>query len=176
MRSESIKGVLMLGAVVSARRLRDRGTISRQDLEARLSDEALALVDERIQPTRWYPIGPFCELIEVDWEVSGHRDPSYLEHQGEAAAERLFERGTYQQLDFAQRSRKVDTRDALVQQSRLITTITGALYDFLTFEVDLGPDSLQVVFGRAEGVGHDAVLLHAMNRRPAARRQGWTWA
>lgn len=177
-RSESIKGVLMLGAVVSARRLRDRGAISREALEARLSAEALELIDQKVEPTRWYPVGPFCELIELDWDVVGRRDPAYLERQGEVAAERLFDRGTYQQLDFAQRSGKVETRDGLIRQSRLITTITGALYDFLTFEVDLGPNALEVVFGRAEHFGdcliHTTVgFMNQINRRQGSKRR-WT--
>lgn len=175
---ESIKGVLMLGAVVSVRRLRDRGMISPEALEARLSGEAVELVDQKIQPTRWYPVGPFCELIDLDWEVAGHRDPAYLEHQGAAAAERLFARGTYQQLDFAQRSSRVDSRDGLVRQSRLITTITGALYNFLTFEVDLGPKSLEIVFGRAERFGdcliHTTVgFMNQINERQGSKRR-WT--
>jgi hypothetical protein len=180
MRAESIKGSLMLGAVVSVKRLRARGRVSPEALEAGLSAEALALVDQKIDISRWYPIQPFCELIDLDWEISGAREPAYLESQGAAAADRLFDSGIYQQLDFAQRSGKVESREKLVRQSRLITTITGTLYDFLTFEVNLAPESLEIVFGNAErfsdGLIHTTVgFMNRINERQGSKRRWRGW-
>jgi hypothetical protein len=180
MRAESIKGSLMLGAVVSVKRLRARGRVSAEALEARLSGEALALVDQKIDISRWYPIQPFCELIDLDWEIAGAREPAYLESQGAAAADRLFDSGIYQQLDFAQRSGKVESREKLVRQSRLITTITGTLYDFLTFEVNLAPESLEIVFGNAErfsdGLIHTTVgFMNRINERQGSKRRWRGW-
>jgi hypothetical protein len=177
---ESVKGSLVLGAVVSVRRLRNGGKVSAESLEARLSAEALGLIDQKIEISRWYPIAPFCELIDLDWEISGAREPAYLENQGIAAADRLFDSKIYQQLDFAERSGKVESREKLVRQSRLITTITGTLYDFLTFEVDLGPNSLEIVFGNA-GAFSDALLhttvgfMNRINERQGSKRRWTGW-
>jgi len=178
MRSESIKGSLVLGAVVTVKRLRNRGRISPEELETRLSPQAFELIDQKIEISRWYPIGPFCELLEIDWELNGAREPAFLENQGVAAADRLFDSGIYQQLDFAQRSGKVESRDKLVRQARLITTITGTLYDFLTFEVDLGPNSLEIVFGNAtrfsDALIHTTVgFMNRINERQGSKRR-WT--
>lgn len=180
MRAESIKGSLMLGAVVSVKRLRARGRVTPEALEARLSAEALALVDQKIDISRWYPIQPFCDLIDLDWEISGAREPAYLENQGAAAADRLFDSGIYQQLDFAQRSGKVESREKLVRQSRLITTITGTLYDFLTFEVNLAPESLEIVFGNAERFSDSLIhttvgFMNRINERQGSKRRWRGW-
>jgi len=178
MRAESIKGVLMLGAVVSVRRARDRGTISEGAIEARLSGEAQELIDQKIDSARWYPIRSFCELTDLDWEIVGRGSRAYLERQGVAAAERLFAKGIYQQLDYAERSGKVETREGLVRQSKLITTITGTLYDFLSIDVRLGENDLEIVFGNAAAFGdcliHSTVgFMNGINARQGSKRP-WT--
>jgi hypothetical protein len=55
MQEPAVKGILLLGAAVSVRRLREAGRISEDALAARLSGEALALVDAKIDVARWYP-------------------------------------------------------------------------------------------------------------------------
>src|SRR5215469_14825430 len=70
---KSVKGTLVLGAVVTVRRLRDRGRISSDQLAARLSAPALSLIDEKIDLGRWYPLDVFCEILDTDWEVAGTR-------------------------------------------------------------------------------------------------------
>lgn len=175
---ESVKGSLVMGAVVAARRLRDRGTISPEALEARLSKGALELVDQKIEIARWYPIADFCELIDLNWEIDGKRDPGYLERQGAASADRLFDSGRYQQLEFAERSGKVETREKLIRQSKLITTITGTFYNFLSVDVVLEPSQLTIVYGNAvafrDPLLHTTVgFMNQINVRQGSRRR-WT--
>jgi len=142
----SAKGSLVLGSVVSVRRQRDRGLLSAETLAARLSPAAVDLVDQKIDVSRWYPIGVFCELLDVDWEVGGERDPDYMRGEGRRAAARLFDSGIYHQLDYAERAEKVQTRERLVRQSKLISTLTGTLFNFLRFEVQIEPDRLEIHF------------------------------
>jgi hypothetical protein len=175
MRTPSVKGSLMVGAVVGVRRLRDKGLVSEAALEARLSKPAIELLDQKIEIARWYPIAAFCELIDFDWEIAGHRAPEYLERQGAITADRLFDAKIYQQLEFAERSGKVDNREALVRQSKLITTITGTFYDFLTFGVRVGSDELEVVYGNASAFGdpliHTTVgFMNQINQRQGSKR------
>ncbi|HBZ70289.1 MAG TPA: hypothetical protein DEP35_11370, partial [Deltaproteobacteria bacterium] len=134
------------------RRHRKEGRITPEQLKARLSPGALGMMEEKIEIGRWYPIQIFCELLDLDWEIGGHRDPNYMRVSGEQAAERLFNSGIYQQLSYAERVGRVRARDDLIRQSKLITTITGTLYNFLTFEVRLEPDrrdELQIYYGNA---------------------------
>ena len=71
---------------------------------------------------------------------------------GTKGAQRLFESGRYQQLDFAQRAGRAESREALVRQSKLITTVTAMLYNFLEVSVGINPtrpDELQIVYANA---------------------------
>jgi hypothetical protein len=148
----SVKGSLMLGVVVTMRRHRKQGRISSEQLTARLSRGALQMIEEKVDIGRWYPIQIFCELLDLDWELGGRRDPNYMRDEGEKAAERLFDSGIYQQLSYAERAERVRARDDLIRQAKLITTITGTLYNFLTFEVRFDADNgdtLQIYYGNA---------------------------
>jgi len=175
------KGNLLLGAVVAVRRLRDQGRVSAEQLAERLSDAALELVDQRIDVTRWYPVAALCELLDVTWEVAGNGDPEFMRRQGAQTAERLFDRGIYQQLDYAQRTERAQSSDSLVRQARLIATLTGALYDFLEVEVCVdpeNPDRLEIRYHNAGEIS-DALRLttegfmNHVNRRQGSPRS-WT--
>src|SRR5262249_8813399 len=95
----------------------------------------------------WYPIGAFCELMDLNWELGGQRDPEFMRREGERSADRLFDTGIYPQLRFAEEAAKVQSRKDLVRQSRLISSITGSLYNFLRIEVRVGEgENLQIVY------------------------------
>jgi hypothetical protein len=148
----SVKGSLVLGAVVSVRRHRNQGRISADQLSARLDGGALELVDQKIDIGRWYPMKHFTALLDLDWEVGSQRDPAYMRHQGEQAADRLFSSGVYQQLNYAERADRVQNTKDLKRQSKLITSINGSLYNFLSFEVRIGGergDLLEIVTERS---------------------------
>ena len=87
----SVKGSLVLGAVVTVLRHRNQGRISADQLSARLGGAAFELVDQKIDIGRWYPVKAFTELLDLDWEVGSRRDPDYMRRQGEQAADRLFD-------------------------------------------------------------------------------------
>jgi hypothetical protein len=146
----SVKGTLVLGAVVAARRHREKGRISEQQLEVRLSGPALTLIDQKILIAAWYPIDAFCELMDLNWELGGKRDPDFMRREGERSADRLFDTGIYPQLKFAEEAAKVQSREDLVRQSRLISSITGSLYNFLQIDVRMGNgENLQIVYENA---------------------------
>jgi hypothetical protein len=176
--AEQVKGALVFGAVVAARRLRDGGRLSHEVLEARLSKAALELIDAKVEVARWYPVQPFCELIELGWDVVGKRDPRYLEKAGAISADQLFDSNRYQQLEFAQRAVKVQTRKQLIRQARLITTITGTFYDFLDVRVALDADELTIVYGNAVSFGEPLVHTTVGFKNQINIRQGskmrWT--
>jgi len=80
------------------------------------------------------------------------RDPEYARKSGAIGAHRLFESKRYQQLDYAQRAGRAENREALVRQSKLITTVTAMLYNFLEVSVGIAPerpDELSIVYANA---------------------------
>lgn len=172
----SVKGSLMLGAVVTVRRHRKQGRISAEQLEAKLGGPALELVDQKIDIGRWYPMKLFSELLDLDWDVGASRDPAYMRRQGEQAADRLFDSGIYQQLAYAERADRVLSARQLKRHATLITTITGTLYSFLRFEVRLREEteSLEIVYSNAalfsEALRHSTEgFMNQINQRQRSK-------
>lgn len=145
----SIKGSLFVAGVVTMRRHRDSGRLSEDQIAARLGPETLELLDQKIDISRWYPVDAFCEMMDMDWEVFGGGDLDYLRRMGEEAAARFFRTNLYQQLDYAKRNPRVESRTALARQAKLITTVTNTLYNFIEIGVRVEADFLEVVYGNA---------------------------
>jgi len=176
MAQESVKGSILLGSVVTVRRLRDAGRISAEDLEVRLSAEALELIDAKIGITQWYPIHAFCELLDVDWEICGKRVPEYMERQGAVSADRMFDLGMYQQLDYAERAERVESIGALVSRSRLISSVTGTFYNFLEFDVAANEDCLDIIYRNARAFEQPLIhttvgFMNQINARQNSKRR-----
>jgi len=146
----SVKGSLFVTGVVAVRRYRDSGRLSEDQIAARLGPDALELLDQKIEISRWYPIGAFCEMVDVDWEIAADRDPDYTRGMGEAVARRFFEGGLYQQLDYAKRGGRVDDRRSLLRRSKLIVTVTNSLYNFLEIDVRIAGGVLEIVYANAK--------------------------
>lgn len=129
----SIKGSALTTVVEDLQRLRDAGRLDPERLETRLEPEDLALLDTKIQPALWYPIGPYGRLTEVLLEIEGRGDPRYLVTRGARAAERLWAAGVYVQLQHGEeRARAARDRGDPVSErdARLITSLSGAIYNF----------------------------------------------
>jgi hypothetical protein len=177
----SAKGTQVLGAVVAVRRHPEKGRITEHELEVRLRAETLALLEQKLVIAAWYPIECFCELMDVNWEIAGKRDPDFMRREGERSADRLFETGIYPQLRFADETARAERRDEVVRQSRLITSITGSHYNVLQIEVRLGPSAsgnLEIVYGNAapfsEALRYSTEgFMNQINKRQKSQRR-WT--
>jgi hypothetical protein len=149
----SAKGSIVVGVVASLRKLFRAGRLSDEQIAARLSPAAVELVEQKIEIGCWYPMAAFAELVDLEWEVAGKRDPEYARQSGGASAKRQFESQRYQQLDFAKRAGKADSREAIVRQAKLITTITATFYNFLDVRVGIDaarPNELSITYANAK--------------------------
>jgi len=148
----SAKGSIVMGVVATLRKHRKGGQVSNEQLAARLSGAALELLEQKIELARWYPMPAFAELVAFEWEMIGKRDPAYARASGALSADRQIESGRYQQMDYAKRAKKAESRSALLLQARLITTVTAAFYNFLETSVAIDParpDRLEIVYANA---------------------------
>lgn len=157
MTEPSVKGSIFLGAVVDVRRLREKGRVSQEKLEKRLSPGALSLLDQRISVSAWYPVQWMSELLDLDWEISADRAPEYQRKKGEAAARYFAEAGTYQQISYADRERResrerrTESQDSVLRRTRLVATLNLSLYNFLETQSQMvGADELQVIYDNAQ--------------------------
>jgi hypothetical protein len=176
----SVKGSIVVGAVAALRKLRKEGRVSAEALSARLSGAALELLGRKIEVGLWYPVGPFAELLDLEWEIGGGRTAAYARESGARSADRLYASGLYQQLDYADRAERVSSRDALRRQVHLVTSITSALYSFLrtSVRVDAARDCLEVVYANAAAFSEPLRLstegfMNQVNVRQGSARR-WT--
>jgi hypothetical protein len=177
----SAKGTIVMGVVATLRKLRKGGQLTKEQLAARVSAAALELFEQKIEPSRWYPMPVFRELVEFEWDVVAKRNPDYARQAGALSAERQFESSRYQQMDFAKRAKKAESANALLLQARLITTVTAAFYSFLDTSVGIDParpDKLEIVYANAAGFPEPLRyategFMNQLNVRQGSKRR-WT--
>ncbi|MDJ0853394.1 MAG: hypothetical protein QNK04_33940 [Myxococcota bacterium] len=142
----SIKGSTLEALVADVNRLVERGRLTREQLEAQLQHPDLELLEEKLQAASWYPVESYRRLSELLLEVEGRCDVSYLRRRGERVAERLFESGLYAQLrrgdQIAGRGEDGVAAEAegfTERDGRLITSLSGAIFNFSVWTFRAGP-------------------------------------
>jgi len=140
----SVKGSMLLGSVVVVRRARDAGRIPEPRL-AKLGERTREVLDEQIQLSHWYPMEIFAELLDLDWEVSGGRDPDYMRESGKRNAVAMQRASRYQQLDYLERAERPKNAAEVVSQVRLTSSITQSYFNFMQVEVGFDPDRPNVL-------------------------------
>lgn len=132
----SVKGTLF-GAVVSdLKALIEKGAIARDEIERALPDDVLAFLDAPVVDSEWYPVAVFGRLIDLLWEHQGNREPEFMVSAGRVSAEQLVNAGSYTALNT-----KADRWGGTVLHA--MTTVAGALYNFMTWRPLLTSDPRQ---------------------------------
>jgi hypothetical protein len=175
----SVKGSLVAATVNAIQTFRERGRVSAEQLAARLSKAALELAEAKIEAPRWYPIQPYTELVDFLWDLDGRR-PEKMRKAGARSADAMAERGSYQQLDYADRAARAPTREDLLRQTKLISSVVPALYNFLQTQVRLSADGqfVEIVYANA-ALFSDALRISTegfMNRVNERQGSSRTWA
>jgi hypothetical protein len=93
-----VKGTAIQSVVEDLNRLLQEGKLSREELEARLQADDLEVLEQKIVPALWYPIGTYGRFVEILFERDGRRSTEYLVQRGRRAAERIRSMGLYAQL------------------------------------------------------------------------------
>jgi hypothetical protein len=118
----AIKGSAIEALVADVNRLLEQGRLSRDQLEARLAREDLALLEEKVLAAVWYPLDSYARLTQVLLDVEGHGDVGYLHERGRRVAQRLRDSGIYSQ--FARSRDELETD----RFGRLMVTLGPAMY------------------------------------------------
>jgi hypothetical protein len=90
MSEASIKGVAVQPVVQLTHELLESGRISRDQLEGRLDAPDLHLLDEKVEPTLWYPIASAERIETFVAEVLGRDVAEMMREIGIAAAEKTL--------------------------------------------------------------------------------------
>jgi hypothetical protein len=165
MSEPSIRGNVLELAASDLRGLIEKGTVSREQVEAALEFAEIELLESRTAPAAWVPIVHYARIVEVLWQHEGHRDPAYLRGRGARAAEMAFDSGLYAQL------RHSIAIGALTEESggetiftevdgRLITSLSGAIFNFGIWTFRDKPPFYQVEVRQAAAL--PTVACHAI--------------
>jgi hypothetical protein len=147
MAAPSIKGSAFQSVVLDLARLIQAGRISRETAEAQLEAEDLRLLDGKVLPGVWYPLGSYRRMTELLWEVEGKREPAYLMARGARSAERLFEAGLYQQMQRGEAlgAEKRERGEAWSEfDGNLMTSLAGAIFNVSRWRYRRHPEDRNV--------------------------------
>lgn len=145
MRIPSVKGVLFAADVEDVQKLLAEGLISHAELERRLDAAALQSLERPVAPASWYDIRIAKQLVELLADVEGVNKEKFLIDRGARNAERMFEVGLYQQLDYLQRSKSRQATDAAAKvvaygrDLKLLATLSAACFNFTKWSVRPDP-------------------------------------
>ena len=98
MSEASIKGLAIQPIVELAHELLESGRVSREQLEARLQAPDLRLLDEKVEPTLWYPIASAPRIETFVAEVLGRDVAEMMREIGVAAAKRTLSQAATRSL------------------------------------------------------------------------------
>jgi hypothetical protein len=145
-RKPCIKGTAIVDLVEDTRKLFSDGKISQREIEARLTAEDLALLEEPVLESRWYGIDCYRRLTELLRDVEGEGRDEYVRERGRARGQKLIEAGLYQQMEYLGRSRVKRAMDekarfeAYGRDLRLLVTLSQSLINFSTWTVVPDPN------------------------------------
>jgi hypothetical protein len=127
-----VKGSAIESVVADVLRLVEEGRLSRDALEVRLRAEDLEMLEHKVVPALWYPLGTYGRLMELLFEVEGRRSTEYLVERGRRAADRIRAMGLYAQLkgDWSTWGSRVGT---------ILATLGPAMYKDTQWRIQLEP-------------------------------------
>jgi hypothetical protein len=130
-RRGNVKGASFLRTCEAVHGFVEQGLISRDALEVQLSADALRLLEQKVEPSLWYPLDAVDELSRLLVDFEGEGDPRYMCTVGERSLHGLLERDTFRNF----------IEGAMLQignEGPTLIRLAGLIYDFgcWTFEGD----------------------------------------
>jgi len=184
----SIKGSAFSFVVERTLKLVSAGEISRNELARRLPPDSLSIIDQPIHAIEWYDIRIYAQLMELLRDVAGGGENEYLIRHGEYAAERLLQKGLYQQMEYLKRlqlGKATDAKgryEAFGRDLRLLVTITPSILNFGHQQVKSDPEYAdRYLLETSDATAYPEVLCwttQGFNNRMAAAHDSpdlWRW-
>jgi hypothetical protein len=184
----SIKGSAFAFVVEKVLKLVSDGAIARSELTRRLPTGSLAFLDHPILVIDWYDIRIYAGLMELLRDVAGGGKNDYLMRHGSEAAERLLQKGLYQQMEYLKRmalGKETDPQaryQAFGRDLRLLVTLGPSILNFGHQQVKDDPEHAdRYVLEISDASAYPEVLCwttQGFNNRMAAAHDSpdlWRW-
>jgi hypothetical protein len=184
----SIKGAVFAYVVEKVLKLHSAGDVSRNELARRLPPGGLAVLDGPIVVIAWYDIRIYTGLMELLRDVAGNGRNEYLVRHGCESAERLLQKGLYQQMEYLKRmefGREADPgarRQAFGRDLRLLISLGPSILNFGHQQVKVDPEHVdRYTLEISDAGAYPEVLCwttQGFNNRMAAAHETpdlWRW-
>jgi len=110
MQQPSIKGVAFCHTVARLQTFLESGQVTEEQVEVRLEAQDLRFLDEKIEPTLWYPIASAGRIDELVVELSGREREEYFVACGLEEVASVFSKGVFE--TFIEGAQKMEARAA----------------------------------------------------------------
>lgn len=131
---------MLMGAVAQVRKAIRSGATDLDRVTARLEAEDLSFLEEKVEATRWYPVGTLGRYLEVLASLSpGPRDET-LYKLGELSLMVAQRSGSYPQL--RNEGKRADQNDPSERRLmlRMRMSVWSAFYSFGSFKIEVDPE------------------------------------
>jgi hypothetical protein len=108
MQQPSIKGAAFCGTVARLPACLESGQVTEEQVELRLEAQDLRFLDEKIEPTLWYPIASAGRIDELVGDLSGQECEEYFVACGLEEVDTVFSKGVFE--TFIEGARKMEGR------------------------------------------------------------------
>jgi hypothetical protein len=182
----SIKGAAFAFVVEKVLRLVTSGEISRSELARRLPSGGLEAIDRPVVLVAWYDIRIYAALMELLRDVIGGSENEYLVRHGGEAAERLLQKGFYQQMEYLKRMAPANETDPHIRYQgfgrdlRRLASLSPSILNFGQLKVRVDPEYAdRYMLEASDGSAFPEVLCWSMqgfyNRMAAAHDSPELW-
>lgn len=141
----SMKGSLTNELAEDLRKLIADGTVSRGEVERRLTPADLEILDSEIVVSQWYDVWFYSRCAELLRDVLGGGRDEYLFQRGLDKGKKLIEAGLYQQMEYARRTQVQNEMDpaarfrAYGRDLRLFVSLSKSLLNFTSWSTTVDP-------------------------------------
>jgi len=172
MTENCVKGYIVASIIEGVRGAVYEERIDRDQVEVVLGSHA-ALLDEKIDPFRWYPVALLEGLNRLLAMARGGDQRTAMLELGAEQFELLSAMGVHQQLTFSEGQVKESSPKEIASWGRLVSTMMRSVYSFsrATFEADPAAQGRYTLDWRGiEGLG-DIVLESTLGFMTALARR-----
>lgn len=126
--SVQVKGTLLIGLVDDLKVRLDQGELDADDLESRLSLDALKLLAAKPVMVGWYPVQVYRELLDAHLAAAGMGSPDQIRGIGRAAAYELVKSGLYKGFVKAGQRRSSFSADSMLANAQTVLGMNRLMY------------------------------------------------
>ena len=139
MTEKCVKGYIVASIVEGVRSALDQGRIDSDCVDLVLGSHA-ALLEEKIDPFRWYPVELLEGLNRLLAKAQGGDQRTAMLELGAKQFELLLAMGVHQQLSFSEGQVNQSSVREIASWGRLVSTMMRTVYNFSDASFDVDPE------------------------------------